>query len=128
VNKPGKDGKWLRRKEGEEYAREMALTGTVTYSEEDMKPVPQKLLDAAQKANSDLNMPKNTAWISERKDKAHSPDQAFDIPGHKGEWAMFVDKKHIGTGPGQVSAEGWASVAKKLGQSSPLAAPAGGPL
>jgi hypothetical protein len=96
--------------------------------------IPQNLIDGAQKAVRELNLPGrnadgtgvSAAEVFSSADPDMNPNrQQFNIPGYKGDWALSVDKKYIGNEQGQVSAEGWANVAKKLGQSAPLAAPAG---
>jgi hypothetical protein len=96
--------------------------------------MPDNLYDGAQKAVRELNLPERpdanntirTAEIFGSDNPNMNPNrQQFNIPGYKGDWALSVDNKYIGNGPGQVSAEGWANVAKKLGQSAPLASPTG---
>ncbi|HEY5328284.1 MAG TPA: hypothetical protein VIJ79_00225 [Acidobacteriaceae bacterium] len=97
------------------------------------KWIPQNLIHGAQKAVRELNLPGRSAdgtslSAAEIFGSAH-PDinperEKFNIPGYKGDWALSVDKKYIGTGLGQVSAERWANVAKHLGQFKPSASPA----
>jgi hypothetical protein len=113
-----------------------ALRGGHYYSAE---RIPPELVDGAKKALKEMNLPAYkpeeitemrrlgmftsvAAITSAEPLPIENPNrQEFAIPGYGGKWALSVDRKFIGDG--HVSAEGWANVAKRLGQAAPSVAP-----
>lgn len=94
--------------------------------------IPQELVDGAQQALVDLKLPTgyvpgkmagfSIADVTSSKYPDINPERVqFNIPGYEGKWALSVDRRYIGNG--YPTAEGWANVAKRLGQRGPSATP-----
>jgi hypothetical protein len=85
--------------------------------------IPPELVDGAKKALKEMNIPASVASITSAEplpiENHHC--EKFPIPGYGGKWAMLVDRNFIGNG--HPTAEGWANVAKRLGQAAPSVAP-----
>jgi hypothetical protein len=90
--------------------------------------IPPELVDGTTRALKELNLPSTkpgelgVARIFTADFPIEEPDrQKFVIPGYGGKWALSVNRKYIGDG--HPTAEGWANVAKRLGQTTPSVAP-----
>jgi len=99
--------------------------GTVTVGHFIGAVPPRNLEIGIQKALKELNVSPGSILAVTAIDSRYSiPDSVkFAIPDSDGKWSLSVNQDFIGNGQGQVSTGRWANVAKKLGQSTPLAAP-----